>query len=142
MAMQRERRHVIGRHPKPLSKKLNPIWWFGNDGEEQLPEWHQPSWSKRRRFLYWYFFRNPLQNFRAYVVGVNDRNYQVVGRTPVMTVQRNDLRPVETGWQWSVIKLSVFRLPFVSYSGKRVVWYVGWQPSGFFGLKFNLHTRD
>ena len=85
------------------------------------------------------FFRNPLQNFRAYVVGVNDRNYQVVGRTPVMTVQRNDLRPVETGWQWSVIKLGALRLPFVSYSGEKVVWYLGWQPSGFFGTKFNLH---
>jgi hypothetical protein len=31
------------------------------------------------------------------------------------------------------------RLPFVSYSGRRVVWYLGWQPSGFFGAKFNLH---
>jgi hypothetical protein len=29
-------------------------------------------------------------------------------------------------------------LPFVSYTGKRVMWYAGWQKSGSFGLKFNL----
>src|SRR5829696_2439144 len=124
--METDEQSVTGRRPKSLSKKLNPVWWFGNEGEEQLAHWYQPCWPDWRRHLYWYFFRNPLLNFRAYVVGVNDRNYQVVGRTPVMTVQRNDLRPVETGWQWSVIKLSALRLPFVSYSGIRVVWYVGW----------------
>jgi hypothetical protein len=59
-----------------------------------------------------------------------------------MCVQRNDLNPVETGWQWSVIKLAALRLPFVSYSGKKVVWYIGWQPSGFFGAKFNLHSKQ
>jgi hypothetical protein len=140
--MGREQRTVTGRRPKPLFKKINPIWWFGNDDEEQLPHWYRPSWPNWRRRLYWYFFRNPLQNFRAYVVGVNDRNYDVVGRIPVMCVQRNDLNPVETGWQWSVIKLAALRLPFVSYSGKKVVWYIGWQPSGFFGAKFNLHSKQ
>jgi hypothetical protein len=29
-------------------------------------------------------------------------------------------------------------LPFVSYTGKRVLWYVGWQMSGNLGFKFNL----
>jgi hypothetical protein len=29
--------------------------------------------------------------------------------------------------------------PFISYSGKYVVWYAGTQPTGIFGLKFNLH---
>jgi hypothetical protein len=29
-------------------------------------------------------------------------------------------------------------LPFVSYTGKRVLWYIGWQKTGNFGLKFNL----
>ena len=32
---------------------------------------------------------NPLQNFRCYVIGIQDRNYSVVGREPVLTVQRN-----------------------------------------------------
>jgi hypothetical protein len=26
----------------------------------------------------------------------------------------------------------------VSYTGKRVVWYAGWQKTGNFGVKFNL----
>ena len=65
----------------------------------------------------------------------------MIGRPPVMTVQRNDLRPAESGWQRSVIKLSALRIPFISYSGKKVVWYIGWQPSGFFGAKFNLHSK-
>jgi hypothetical protein len=35
--MGREQRTVTGRRPKPVFKKINPIWWFGNDDEEQLP---------------------------------------------------------------------------------------------------------
>ena len=77
---------------------------------------------------------NPFQNLRAYVLGVQDRNYTVVGRAPVLTVQRDDLQPPERGWQWCLLKLPL-PLPFVSYSGPRSVFYVGWQPTGFFGFK-------
>jgi hypothetical protein len=55
-----------------------------------------------------------------------------------MTVQRDDLAPPENGWQWCVIKLGALRLPFVSYAGPRIVCYLGWQPSGIFGAKFNI----
>jgi hypothetical protein len=34
-----------------------------------------------------------------------------------------------------VIKFGALRLPFVSYSGRRSVLQLGWQPSGFFGAK-------
>ena len=64
----------------------------------------------------------------------------VYGNFDPQVVQRNDVG--EYGYQ--VIKLKFkcgVQLPFVSYSGKRVVWYAGWQPSGFFGLKFNLHSE-
>ena len=83
-AMECEQGTVSGRRRKPAYKKLNPIWCFGNEDEEQLPDWYQPIWPFWRRRLYWYYFRNPLQNFRAYVLGVNDRNYEVIGRPPVM----------------------------------------------------------
>jgi hypothetical protein len=79
-----------------------------------------------------------LQNFRCYVLGVADRNYIVAGRAPVMTVQRDDLAPPEHGFQWCVIKLGSLLLPFVSYAGRRIVWYLGWQPSGIFGVKFGI----
>jgi hypothetical protein len=62
----------------------------------------------------------------------------VTGRYPVLTVQQDDLVAREYGFQCSVIWLLVPR-PFISYSGKYVVWYVGTQPTGIFGLKFNLH---
>ena len=105
-------------------------------------EWYHQDWPEWRRSLGW-ALRNPLQNFRAFVIGVQDRNYEVevVHESPdPEVVQRNDVG--EYGYQ--VIKLKFkygVQLPFVSYSGKRVVWYSGWQPSGFFGLKFNLHSE-
>jgi hypothetical protein len=85
--------------------------------------------------LYWNVFRNPLQNFRAYVLGASDKNYWVCGREPVMTVQRNDLVPPEDGYQSCVLYGGELWLPrlFLSYSGKSFVWYVGHQPSGFWG---------
>jgi hypothetical protein len=129
-----------GRTRVPLIKKLNPIWWFRNDTEQSADEapWYHPDWSRARRYFYWNFLRNPLQNFRCFIIGVQDRNYAVTGRYPVLTIQRDDLVPPEYGFQCSVIWLRVPR-PFVSYSGKYVVWYVGTQPTGIFGLKFNLH---
>jgi hypothetical protein len=127
-----------------LSIKLNPLWWLGNDTEQTVDEaeWYHQDWAECRRSLGW-APRNPLQNFRAFVIGVQDRNYEVevvYGNFDPQVVQRNDVG--EYGYQ--VIKLKFkcgVQLPFVSYSGKRVVWYAGWQPSGFFGLKFNLHSE-
>jgi hypothetical protein len=135
-----DRTQFIGRKAKPLWKKLNPIWWFGNDDEQQLPDWYHPEWPHWRRYLYWYGLRNPLQNFRCYVLGVQDRNYTVIGRYKVLTVQRDDLMPPEYGFQWSVILLPL-PAPFVSYAGHRFVWYAGWQPTGIFGLKFNIRSH-
>src|SRR5262245_12793842 len=129
---------ITGRMKKPAVKKLNPIWWFGNDDEQQTADWYHPEWPRWRRDFYWNFLRNPLQNFRCFVIGVQDRNYTVTGRAPVMTVQRDDLGPPERGFQWCVIH-TLIPLGFLSYSGKHVVWYIGWQPSGIFGVKFNLH---
>jgi hypothetical protein len=35
---------VAGREKKPLSQKLNPIWWFGNDAEQTVDQadWYLP----------------------------------------------------------------------------------------------------
>jgi hypothetical protein len=128
-----------GRTRKSLSKKLNVCWWFGSEDEQRLPEWYRPEWSQWKRVLYWYVFRNPLQDFRCYVIGCQDRNYEFTAKAPANTVQRDDLDPPEFGFQWSVIWLTV-PLPFISYSGRWTTWYAGWQPSGIFGLKFNLHV--
>jgi hypothetical protein len=135
---------ITGRKRASLQQKMNPVWWFMNSSEQTVNEapWYRPAWPYWRRWLYW-SLRNPLQNLRAFVVGVSDKNYNIIGRAPVMCVQRNDLLPSETGFQWCVLHGGDLRMRrfFVSYSGKRVVWYFGHQPTGFFGCKFNLHSR-
>lgn len=134
---------ISGRKRTSLQQKMNPMWWFMNSAEQTVNEapWYRPAWPYWRRWLYW-SLRNPLQNLRAFVLGVSDKNYDILGRAPVMCVQRNDLLPPETGFQWCVLHGGDLRVRrfFVSYSGKRVVWYFGHQPTGFFGCKFNLHS--
>ena len=125
---------ISGRVKVSLWLKFNPIWWFFNDAEQKLAqaEWYNSDLPQWQRALLWHL-RNPLQNFRAFVAGVADKNYTVRGRPPVMTVQRNDLFAPETGWQWCVLAGGDLWFPrfFVSYSGKRVVWYFGHQPTGW-----------
>jgi hypothetical protein len=133
---------ISGRVKVSLWLKFNPIWWFFNNAEQNLAhaEWYNSDLPQWQRAVLWNL-RNPLQNFRAFVAGVADKNYTVRGRPPVMTVQRNDLVAPETGWQWCVLAGGDLWFPrfFVSYSGKRVIWYFGHQPTGFWGAKFNLH---
>jgi hypothetical protein len=130
---------VTGRAKKPIWKKLNPLWWFFNEGEPLPPEGYlkgQPQWQ---RVIRWYI-RNPFQNFGQFVLGVYDRNYEVYGTAPVKATTWLDVAGQQdrTGLKWSVIRLGWLRLPFVSYTGKKVVWYAGWQWWGFFGFKFNI----
>ena len=135
---------VTGRKKKPLLLKLNIVWWFMNDEEQKVSDpsaaWYRPEWPDWRRWLYWNVFRNPLQNFSAFVVGVQDKNYTVYGKAPALTVQRSDLDTSEYGFQWAILRGGDLTVPraFISYSGSRFVWYAGWQPSGFFRLKFNI----
>src|SRR5512139_1073168 len=123
-----------GREPKPLTKKLNPIWWFGIEDDQTYQEAnYHPEWPEWRRKLMWQYIRNPLMNFNSYVIGVQDRNYKVEvlhGHDDPNTYQRDDVG--EKGWQISVLKFdNGVRLPWVSYSGK---WEfnIGWHPSGSF----------
>ena len=133
---------VSDRTLMPLRRKLNPLWWFMNDFEPCPPDWYRPG--KSVRALFWYF-RNPFQNAGRYVLGVADRNYVVTGEWPVMqTVWEDvpaawlpDFRP-KSGWKSTAIELENGRtLPWISYSTPRALFYWGWQPNGFAGLKFN-----
>lgn len=132
---------VSGRKQWPLYYKLFPVWWFLNSGDQPLSDatWYHPEWPEWRRELIWNVFRNPLRNLLSFVIGVRDKNYQVVGKAPILTVQRNDLRPPENGFQWCKLYGGDlwFSRYFLSYSGVRFVWQIGWQPNGHFGAKFN-----
>ena len=56
---------ITGRLPKPLSKKLNPLWWFQNDDEQKETDpdaqWYHPEWPQWRRHLYWNYLRIPCK---------------------------------------------------------------------------------
>ena len=77
----------------------------------------------------------------GFVVGVEGHDYTVTGPAPVLLTTLYDANPRQYGWKWSVIKCGWLRLPFVSYSGTKCLWYLGWRPaSGGLGFKFNIHS--
>lgn len=129
-----ETKQVTGRVLVPWVKKINPWWWLWNDLDQIPDQWYMPGEGYWKRQFFWWW-RNPFANFVGFVVGVNDRNYEITGTAPVEHATKWDT--LEHGWHWSVIRLKYLRLPFVSYSGEWVLWYVGWRYSGGFGVKLN-----
>ena len=163
-----ETARVSEREKLPLWKKLNPLWWFGNVDDDPpqffMVKWRVwpvrvPVWFARwktgkeipegmsayRQFntnwvrhLVW-GLRNPMHNFMFYVVGVSDRNYDLVGPKPVRVTLLSDLDHVNRklrGFQWKLLWLNEFIvLPFVSYSGDHWRLYAGWRPDGALGFK-------
>jgi len=96
-----------------LRDKLLKIWnskWnpFGNFDEPIPPDWCFEKYGKVKAYLYWYFIRNPLHNFDRYWIGTG--NYPAEWR--VWSDKRS----------WNLI------LPFFSYRGKRIEFYIGWRP--------------
>jgi hypothetical protein len=132
---------VEGRRKLPLYKKLNLVWWFLNEYEPIPPDWYHPGRHFWLRLPSWYM-RNPFQNAGNYVFGVCDRNFTVRGLAPAMWTTYDDLDPPRTGLKWSIISLGCLRLPFLSYVCAHFLAYVGWQPNGFFGVKFNLKNTN
>ena len=138
---------VTGRTNAPAALKCNPLWWTQNTFEQQVAEWYHPDWPQWRRQLYWNYFRNPLQNARAFVWGWADQNYTVVvdeGYPDALVVQRNDVilpdGRRDKGFQRCTLARADGAIrKFVSYCDDKLVWYYGTQPSGFYGAKFNLH---
>jgi hypothetical protein len=110
-------------------KKCNPIWWFGNEEQPAPPDKYRPNNPCRR--VLWYF-RNPLNNFTFYIVGIADKPFERVGRTPDKTFNPDG------GWNWAVCKRNCLRLPFVSYQHGRFKFYAGWRNRGNLGFKFNF----
>lgn len=107
--MAAEQIFMMGRKPVSLRQKANPIWWLvgpdgwnvptTNNGAAYLPNVKNPT----LRIFYWFFCRNPLMNFVGYVLGVEDKNYTVLGSAPVLLTTLRDATPPRNGWKWSVI---------------------------------------
>jgi hypothetical protein len=122
----------VGREVKGGAQKWNPVWWLGNADTTEPPDDYRPGQKNRRTLWYW---RNPLHNFTFYVIGVADRDFARYGKEPDGVFAR------EGGWNWAVIRLGWIRLPFVSYKGKHVRFYMLWRESGNFGLKLNMNLK-
>jgi hypothetical protein len=116
--------------------KINPLWWFGNRDEPLPPDWYLPAVPMWGRIIGWYW-RNPIHNFVAYVVGVQDREFTWVASKP-NTVDKPfaDGGGLMTAW----LTVGWLRLPYVSYQGAGWQFYLGWHPSGKLGAALRKHT--
>lgn len=125
---------LSGRQKVSIWKKINPWWWLQNDLEPTAPSWYHPEWPIWLRDFAFNVVRNPLSNFTAYVLGVKDRDYVIRGTYPVDCGTLADIG--QTGWKWSLIELKYVKLPFISYAGKYILFYLGWAWEGNIGAKF------
>lgn len=133
---------------KATPKPTGFLWWFRNGDNWHAPDINaandgpQPylpsiKWQPLRDFLW--FLRNPIGNFMGFVIGVEGHDRTVYGPYGELTTLY-DKSPHEYGYVYTVINVGYLWLPFVSYSGKTFLWYLGWRPaSGGFGAKFNIH---
>jgi hypothetical protein len=122
-------------------KKINPIWWFGNDLEPIPMKEYRPNDSQWKRILAWRL-RNFMYNFFSFVIGVVDRDQEIYGMDPL---QQDAFLPVQKSrlvftYVPGHLIFSWFPLPFWSWwmsydSGrKQKEIYVGWY-FGRFGIK-------
>lgn len=120
------------RPPIALRRKLNPLWWFGNEDDGW---WGDARFNPDGRHdlvtaLRW-FLRNPMHNLGFYVLGTCDRPACAVGKLS------DDVFAPNGGWNWCWVFAGPFPRPFLSYRGKTWQWYLGWRPAqGALGLKF------
>lgn len=126
----------------PVPYPTGFLWWLRNGDSWHAPEINngQPYLpnitSSFLRDIVWYC-RNPIGNFMGFIIGFEGRGYSVTGPAPVMLTTYYDATPPGYGFKWSIINGWA---PFISYSGTKVLWYLGWRPySGGFGAKFNIH---
>jgi hypothetical protein len=114
---------------KPTTcQKLNPFFWFGNIDDPVPPDWYRPK-SKMRNYLW--NCRNPFHNLFFYVIGIADKEFEIVGRFPGKISNPNG------GWNWTVCKYKWLRLPMISYKRGNFNFYLGWRNRGNFGMKLN-----
>ena len=125
-----------GRVRKPWYKKFDPVWWFENDDDPQPPAWYHPEWSEWRRWLTWHAVRNPGHNFMFYVLGVQDRNFTVWGKTPVLETDAADSG--QYGSRWCVIQPGRevwIPRPYFSWTGTWISFHFGWNAPGAFTFR-------
>jgi hypothetical protein len=121
------------------------FWWLRNGDSWSAPDINNGAPYLPGRPQWWrqvcWIFRNPIGNFVGFIVGVGGYDYTAIGPVPVDLTTWYDAVPPQYGWKWSVLQCGWLYLPFISYSGKRVLWYFGWRAySGGLGFKLNFHA--
>jgi len=116
------------RKPFSILNKINPIWWFLNEDDPTPTPDYAPTNPQWLRNTQWNL-RNPLHNFTFYVIGVSDRDNVRFGNSPTNVFDK------KLKWTWSVTYVKYLYLPFISYVGSSMAWYIGWRDGGNFGLK-------
>lgn len=95
------------------------VWSFcGNQIDTIPPAWHMAYEKEWKRDFIWFFVRNPFHNFCWYVIGFAEEKYNTQG-------------------VWNPNGGFNLQVPFISYRGKRIEWYIGWKPDyQGFGMSF------
>jgi len=111
--------------------KLNPLSLaIGNADDPQPPaDFMRDQCPFLRKMAWW--GRNPLHNLFFYGIGVADKDFVRFGKYPESVGNPNG------GWMFAITAYEYWRLPYVSYTGKRIQWYFGWRNHGNFGIKIN-----
>ena len=132
---------VDGRTPKPAAQKLNPLWWAVNDWDKLPPDWSLPGKPEWLRAFNWWW-RNPFHNGGRYVLGVGDRNYwvHITRRDGYKALTNSEGFSYQDLYGWEIGEIILndgAALPWFAYGSDTAVFYAGWQPTGFAGIKFN-----
>jgi hypothetical protein len=123
-----------------LKKKLNPLWWFGNENDP-VNGLREDGTLKHAEFTAWglkitenspnilrkvgWAIRNPLHNFMFYVVGLEDKP-EIVNPGRI--------------WPKEDEKHNVV-LPFYAYKGTKYSFYLGWRNGRTLGAAFRKNDE-
>jgi len=117
-------------------RKANPLWWFMNADDPEVPDWYRPGASPACRDLLWHL-RNPLHNFTYYVIGIADRPFVRCGNNPDSIWAR------EGRWNFRTFHAGpLIHLPGISYKGTRWEFYLGWRSRGNFGAALRRTGKE
>ena len=119
----------------PLYKKLNPLWWFGNEDDGWCGEkdkgmrwWLTKNCSGKCTIscaVKW-FIRNPMHNFVFYVIGFAD--HEIENKTFWPSPPHKILFTMRR------VKGTIIKLPFFAFRCKKWEGYIGWRERGNFGI--------
>lgn len=111
----------------PFWVKLLPWFWLRNEDDPVPPPWYEQKRHFSDRWMRWQL-RNVFHNVGYYILGKADKPSWRYGIYPALDWNPNGGLNFAVSFLYGCIPA-----PFISYRGKRVEWYLGWQPHSDFG---------